>query len=459
MMKTTRTAGEKESKSHIPTPKGRSNVSSVPSAAAVSPGPLAKRCIFFLTLAMFLCLVQGSSSASNQIPGAPQKRPIALVGGTVHTVSGPTIEKGVVLFDKGKIVAVGTDVPIPANAVRVDISGKHVYPGLIEANSDIGLREISSVRGTVDALELGTLNPNLRAETAVNPDSEHIPSTRSNGIALAATFPGGGIISGQAAVIMLDGWTWEQMTLNAPAGMAINWPTTKEGREELEEAFRAARAYRIAKEARNGNTAPFHKTDMRWEAMIPVLRGEVPVWVRTGGARNIEAAVEWADREGVRMTLFGGSDADRVADLLRRKNVPVVVTPVLRRPSRADAGFDDPFTLAEKLRRAGVRFCIAGGEERNLPYHAALAAAYGLPKEEALKSVTLYAAEILGVADRVGSLETGKDATLMVTDGDPLEIVTRVERMYIQGRETDLSDKHKMLYEKYQEKYRRIGGE
>jgi imidazolonepropionase-like amidohydrolase len=410
-------------------------------------------------LALLPGFVQGEASASDQIPGAPQKQPIALVGGTVHPVSGPSIEKGTVLFDKGKIVALGAAVSIPGNTLIVDVSGKHVYPGLIEPNTDLGLREISSVRGTVDNTELGTINPSLRSETAVNPDSEHIPSTRANGIALAATSPGGGIISGMAAVIMLDGWTWEQMTLKAPAGLVVNWSSSKENREALEKTFREARAYRTAKEANTGKNAPALKTDLRWEAMLPVLRGEVPVWVETGGLRNIEAAVEWADREGVNMVLFGGTEADRAADLLRRKNIPVVITSVLRLPSRADDAFDTPFTLADKLRRAGVRFCIAGGEERNLPYHAALAAAYGLPKDDALKAVTQYAAEILGIGDRVGSLDKGKDATLIVTTGDPLEITTQTERMYIQGREVDLSDKHKMLYRKYQEKYRQVKGE
>ncbi len=315
------------------------------------------------------------------------------------------------------------------------------------------------MRGTVDNAELGAVNPSLKSETAVNPDSEHIPSTRSNGIALAATFPGGGLISGQAAIIMLDGWTWERMTLKAPAGMVVNWTSRKEGRDGLEKAFRDARAYRTAREAKGGKDAKPLKTDARWEAMIPVLRGETPVWVQAEGVRNIEAAVEWADREGVKMVLFGGSEADRAAGLLKSKNIPVVITPVMRRPFREDDGFDDPFTFADKLRRAGVRFCIAGGEERNLPYHAALAAAYGLPKEDALKSVTLYAAEILGVGDRAGSLDKGKDATLIVTNGDPLEITTRIERMFIQGREVDLGDKHKMLYEKYQAKYKQMEGE
>lgn len=412
-----------------------------------------------LSVAVFLCLGTGRAAASDQIPGPPQKQPIALVGGTIHPVSGPVIEKGTVLFEKGRITAVGTGIALPAGALTVDVSGKHVYPGLIEADSQLGLREISSVRGTVDASETGSINPNVRAEAAINPDSEHIPSTRSNGIALAAVSPVGGIVSGKAAVIMLDGWTWEDLTLRAPAGLVVNWPEKPERRAELEQAFREARAYRAARESSGSKGLPAHAVDVRWEAMLPVLRGELPVWVRVDGARNIEAAAEWAGREGVKMVLLGGAESPRVAELLKRRDIPVVITPILRLPNRADAPFDEAFTIAAKLHAAGVRFCIGGGEERNLPYHASLAAAYGLPREEALKSVTRYAAEILGVGDRAGTLEPGKDATLIVTDGDPLEVITNVERMYIQGRAVDLSDKHKMLYEKYREKYRQKKGE
>ncbi len=427
-----------------------------------SPYGLRCRWIGVLTgvaVAAAFCFRPGYAGASDQIPGPPQKQPVALVGGTVHPVSGPAIEKGTVLFEKGRITSVGAGVAIPSGTLTVDVTGKHVYPGLIEASSDIGLREISSVRGTVDAAETGSINPNIRAETAINPDSEHIPSTRSNGIALAAVSPGGGIISGQAAVAMLDGWTWEDMTLRAPAGLVINWPERPEGRAELEKAFLDARAYRAAREASGTKGLPVHAVDVRWEAMLPVLRGELPVWVEVNGARHIEAAVEWAEREELNMVVVGGAESPRVADLLKRRDIPVVVTPVLRLPNRADAPFDEAFTIAARLHAAGVRFCIAGGEERNLPYHAALAAAYGLPREEALKAITRYAAEILGVGNRAGTLEPGKDATLIVTSGDPLEVVTRVERMYIQGREVDLSDKHKMLYEKYREKYRQLNGE
>lgn len=405
-------------------------------------------------ITLLFLFVSGLAFASDQIPAPPQKGPIALVGGTIHTVVGPVIERGTILFDKGKIVDVGAGVNVPSNAFKVDISGKHVYPGLIDACSRLGLVEIGAVRGTVDSAELGSINPNVRAETAINPDSERIPVTRSNGIALAAAVPSGGLISGKAAVIMLDGWTWEDMTLKAPSGMVVNWTDKKEEREELEKAFREARAYRTAHEAGNKKDSQFHKADVRWEALLPVLRGELPLWIFANGARSIESAVEWADREKVKIVLVGGNEANRVTDLLKRRDIPVIVTPVLRQPGRAEAGYDEPYALAAQLQRAGVRFCIAGGDERNLPYHAGLAAAYGLPREEALKAVTQYAAEILGIGDRAGTLEKGKDATIIVTSGDPLEPTTIVEKLFIQGKDVDLSDKQKTLYRKYQEKYR-----
>lgn len=415
--------------------------------------------------------------ASDQIPAPPQSKPIALIGGTIHTVSGPDIVNGTILFDKGKIVAIGTDVTVPPDAIRVDVSGKHVYPSMIEANSSLGLAEINAVRPTVDRSETGNINPNVRAEVAINPDSEHFPVTRANGVGLAVSSPTGGIIAGQAALIMLDGWTWEEMTLKAPVGMVISWPRAfggfgffgrvspeeaqrrvKEQLQELEKAFQEAKAYQVAREAESPAGMPKHKFDARWEAMIPVLKGELPVFVEADALEQIIAAVEFCDRWHLKMVLVGGAQSYMVTDLLKEKNIPVVVTPILRLPSRRDAAFDEPFTLPKKLYEAGVQYCIAGGErmgnERNLPYHAAKAASYGLPKEEALKAITLYPAQILGVADRVGSLEVGKDATLFVADGDPLEIPTQVEKLYIQGRDIDLNNKHKTLYRKYSEKYR-----
>ena len=421
---------------------------------ALSLEAFAKGSLFIISMILF-CSIAGGS---DQIPAAAQKQPIALTGGSIHPVDGAVIEKGTVLFEKGKITALGADIRIPSDAIKVDISGKHVYPGLIDVNSQLGLVEINSVRGTLDIQEKGNINPDVRAETALNPDSERIPVTRSNGIALACALPSGGVLSGKAALFMLDGWTWESMTLKAPVGMVVSGPNM----DVLEKAFTEARAYKAARDAAGKKETPFHKTDVRWEAMLPVLKGELPVWMWAKSLPEIESAVEWADREKVKLVILGGLESPLAADLLKRKNIPVVVTPILSLPRGRDDDYDEPFTVPAKLFREGVKFCISGssseGNDRNLPYHAAMASAYGLPKEEALKSVTQYAAEILSAADRVGTLAKGKDATLIVASGDPLEITTQIEKMYIQGREIDLNNKQKTLYRKYQEKYRQLSG-
>ena len=411
-------------------------------------------------------------------PAARQEHPIALVGGTVHTVSGAVIPGGTVLFDRGKITAVGTAPSLPAGTERIDVSGKEVYPGLFDPYSRIGLTEIDQVRATLDLQEVGNIAPNVRAQVAVNPESELIPVTRSGGVLVALTAPQAGLIGGTSAVLMLDGWTWEDMTLAAPVALHISWPTmtldhtpslpdsvhqkqlearTKALRD-LREAFDEARAYRTAR--RSGTSlAPKHPNDQRWEAMIPVLDGKLPVIVEADEIQQIEAAVGFAAQEKVRLILYGGYDAPKCAELLKRYDVPVIVSDTHRLPLRRGDPYDDPFTLPERLRQAGIRFCIANGagawNERNLPYGAATAVAYGLPADEGLKAVTLYPAQILGVADRVGSIGVGKDATLIVTDGDPLDTNSHVERAFIQGRQIDLNDRQKTLYEKYKEKYRR----
>lgn len=417
-------------------------------------------------------------NASDQIPAPPQDHPIALVGATIHTVSGPILPTGTVLFDGGKIIALGGRLDLPSGTEEIDIRGKHVYPGLIAAHSIIGLVEIEQIRSTRDAVEVGEIKPNVRAEVAFNPDSEILPVTRANGITLALSVPGGGAISGTSALMMLDGWTWEAMTLKAPVGLHVRWPrmhvrqspfasSPEEQQKRWEKqieliraAFTEARSYLKAKEAEGLSGVPYHDSDLRWDAMIPVLKGEIPVMLHANDIRQIQAAVDWATEEGVKVVLVGGRDAWQVTDLLKEKDIAVIIDGVHTIPARRWEGYDTPFTNALKLYQAGVRFCISDGggaaNERNLPYHAATAAAYGLPKEEALKAVTLYPAQILGVADRVGSIEVGKDATLIVTDGDPLEITTHVEREFIQGRDIDLSSHHTQLYGKYQAKYQQL---
>lgn len=435
---------------------------------------------FILTYALIFVFTL-NLIASDIIPGKPQNKPIALVGGTIHTITQGTIENGVVLFDKGKIIAVGKNVNIPKDAEIINISGKHVYPGLINAFTTVGLIEIGAVRATRDVTEVGLINPNVRAEVAFNPDSEHPPVTRANGITTVLVVPTGELIAGQSALMMLDGWTWEEMTLKAPVGLHIYWPRmippstvrfSRQSPEELKketerrlqlirETFQKARAYKKAKESEAQKGIPYHETDLKYEAMIPVLEGKVPVFVHANSSKEILSAIEWAESEKVKIVIVGGSDAWKVADVLKNKNIPVILTNIHRLPSTRDSEYDEPFTVAYNLYKAGVKFCI-GGEggyynERNLPYQAATCAAFGLPKDEALKAITIYPAEILGVADKVGSIEPGKDATLIVTTGDPLEIPTQVVYEFIQGRKVDLTNRQTKLYEKYLEKYRRLG--
>jgi imidazolonepropionase-like amidohydrolase len=270
------------------------------------------------------------------------------------------------------------------------------------------------------------------------------------------------------------------MTLKAPTSMHIHWPNMTpvdawwieqskteqlKHRDErlvtLRRTFQDARAYWTAKRAGGEGRGPAVSHDARWEAMIPVLNGELPVIVDADRAEQIQAAVAFAVEQQIKLIILGGYDAPYCADLLKQHGVPVIVSAVYRLPLRRSDPYDTPFTVAARLRTAGVKYCIAGGNRfstancRNLPYHAATAAAFGLPRDEALRAITLYPAQILGVADRVGSLEAGKDATLFIADGDILETPTQVEMAFIQGRQVDLSDRHKRLWKKYQEKYRR----
>jgi len=403
---------------------------------------------------------------SPEIPGAAQEGPIALVGGTIHPVSSPPLEGGTLVFDPG--------------AKRIDLRARHVYPGLINAHSNLGLVEIGAVRATRDYSETGKINPNAKAEVAVNPDSELIPVTRSGGVLLSLTAPSGGLISGTSALVQLDGWTWEDMTLKAPVAMHVQWPRMspaadwKEGeskkkeedekkqRDEalalLEHTFADARAYQKARAAPEGR-AGAHPFDIRWEAMLPVLEGKLPLVVAADEVQQIQAAVAFAERQKVGLILYGGYDAPHCAALLKKHGVPVIVSTTHRLPRRRSDPYDAAYTLPERLRALGIEFSIAAGSTsnaRNLPYEAAMAAGYGLAREEALKAITLYPARILGVDDRVGSLEVGKDATLIITDGDPLETPTHVEAAFIQGRRVDLDNRHKRLWRKYQEKYRRL---
>lgn len=419
------------------------------------------------------CSLTAAARANPEVPGAPQQKPIAIVGATIHPVSGPAIEGGTIVFDKGKITAVGKDVMPPPDAEIIRLEGKHLYPGLFDAGTNLGLVEINSVRATLDVQETGQINPSVRAIVAVNPDSEIIPVTRANGVLLAQTVPQGGLISGKSAVIQLDGWTWEDLAVSRESGMYVEWPRVlrrasrfedappqpniDENFKRLRKAFEDARAYAAARKADEN-----YPLDARWEAMQPVLEGKLPLIARADDASSIQSAVAFAQEHKLKLIIHGGYDAPLVAAHLKQHDIPVIVAGVYRLPQRRGDDYDAAYTLPERLRAAGIRYCISSAGRfgasnvRNLPYHAATAAAYGLPADEALKSITLYPAQILGVADRVGSLEAGKDATLFVASGDILETPTQVEAAYIQGRKVELDDRHKRLYRKYSEKYERL---
>ena len=434
-------------------------------------------------LSLSLCLLgvalpaNGWLSAHDIIPGAKQSKPIVISNATVHTISGEVIKSGTLILKEGKIAEIGTNLTIPSEATRIDADGKHVYPGLIDPLSNIGLTEIDSVRATIDSRETGNINPNVRAAAAFNPDSELIPVARANGILLATSAPDGGLISGRSALMMLDGWTWEDMTLKADVGMHVNWPRSGGafgGREggpgpggpggrgegsgeelkQLSETLDQAERYRSALQSSNPP-----KFDARLAALIPVIEGKMPVIVAANRAAQIRSAVAYAKHRQLKLVIYGGYEAMDCQELLVAEKVPVIVAGVYRLPTRRDLPYDDAYTLPARLHKAGIPFCIAtagrfgGSTLRNLPYHAGTAVAYGLDPAVAIRSITLSTAEILGAADRVGSLAPGLDATLFLADGDILETPTQVTHAFIQGRAVDLNSRHTQLYKKYSAKY------
>ncbi len=432
------------------------------------------RAALILAAAVAGTLSAAAGSAQVRMTVPPQSEPIALTGATIHTVTAGVIENGTILFENGVITAVGADIEVPDGARVVDVSGKHIYPGLIDAYSTVGISEIGAVDVSSDVNELGDFNPNVRAAVAVNAESRHIGTTRTAGVLVTLTTPGGGLISGMSSAMNLEGWSWEEMSLESAAALNVNWPnpnprrfrgfrgfgpqgpqedppTYEERVQELKDFFAEARAYRDAAAA--GEEL---RSDSRYAAMIPALDGDIPVVVSADGAAQINDAITWAEEEGVRIVIRGGGDAIHVADRLAANDIPVILTSTMAAPGRAYEGYDGAYTMPARLHEAGVRFAISGGSgalySNRLPWEAGVAVAFGLPKEEALKAVTINAAEFMGIADRVGSLEPGKQATLLITTGTPLDMTSEIEQAYIQGRELDMMDIQKWFFDKYMTK-------
>jgi imidazolonepropionase-like amidohydrolase len=396
-------------------------------------------------------------------------------GVTVHPVSGPEVPNTSLLVRDGKIAEIGSKAAASKGVKAIDGKGLHVYPGMIDSGTDVGMAEVGAVRETHDTTELGEFKPQLRAGIAVNPSSEHIAVTRANGITSFIALPEGGTIAGQASLMHTDGWTWEEMQVRMGAGMHLIFPSlgpsggrggggfggfgprvpfvearrTYDRRlRELNEYLESARRYQKAKAA----GGPGFKTDLHLEAMLPVLERKMPLVVTAMRDRAIKDAVAFADKEKVRIVLAGVRKPGETVAELKKRDIPVILGPTLALPLEEDDPYDEPFALAGELYKAGVKIAFASFSSefsRNLPYQAANAVGFGLPEQEALKAVTLNPAQIWGVADEIGSIEVGKWADLMVTDGDPLQGSTNVKHVFIKGKEVDLESKHTKLYKKY----------
>jgi imidazolonepropionase-like amidohydrolase len=400
---------------------------------------------------------------------------VLLRGATVHTVSGETLSPGDVLMQDGKIAAVGKSLP-SADAQVIELAGQQLYPGLIALDTALGLIEIDQVRATDDTSEVGDYSPDVQSWIAVNPDSELLPVARGGGITYFEPVPRGGLVSGQSALVRLDGWTTEQMTLKKALALQLVWPpqqldtTPKEKLadpskwksldeqdqerrkklRELAEFFDEARAYAKAKDAATNGAPPPEKIPA-WEAMLPHVHGELPLTVHADELRQIKSAVAWAVTNHFHIILAGGRDAWLAAELLATNHIPVIYEHAQAMPARDTDSYAAQFRAPEILRAAGVSVAFGGGSTlvKNLPYAAAQAVAFGLPADAAVKGLTLNPAQIAGVADRLGSIEVGKEATLIVTDGDLLDIRSHVNRMWIAGHPVKLDSRHTRLYDKY----------
>jgi imidazolonepropionase-like amidohydrolase len=420
------------------------------------------------------------------LPALAQPAPgvYAIQGAKVYTLAGPPIEGGTVIIRNGKISAVGAHLEIPADAQVIDAKGLEVYPGLFDPVTQLGLTEIGQVVATVDVNELGDFNPELVAATAVNPSSAHIAVTRASGITHVVAAPGapgfelsgGGIVTGQASAFNLAGWTMEEMQIQRSVAMVINWPSIQtrsfdfasfsykekpyaDAKKEYDKSINDLsdwldRARHYAQAKVKGSPALYER-DLKLEAMIPVVEGNLPVLVIAGKSRDIRNAIDFCAKQNLKMILADGSEAWKVKDLLKEKKIPVILGPTEQLPEEEDDPYDKPMSQPAELNAAGIPIAFSSfgtSFSRRLSQYAGTAVAYGLPHDEALKAVTVNAAQMLGLGDRFGTLEPGKIADLIVTTGDPLEIRTQVRYLFINGQLTSTANRHRDLYEQYRKR-------
>jgi len=422
----------------------------------------------FLAISGFSAVAQ-----ENMHPSPAQSKTIVISGGTIHVGNGSIIENGTVVIEKGKIKSVSaTAVSVTGDVERIDATGKHVYPGLIAPNSSLGLVEFASTKSTIDVEELGEMNPNIRSIVAYNTDSKIINTVRSNGVLLAQITPQGGMIPGSSSVVQLDAWNWQDAAyamdngihfkmpalINRPAAFqrrGANADPVAAGLARLEEArsfFKEAKAY-LNEKTHTG-------TNLKFEATRGLFDGSKPFFVHCDLVKEMLAAINFAKEFNFKLVLVGATDSWMIADILKENNVSVILGEIHSLPASEDDAVDQPYKTPGMLQKAGVLFSMGfeGGDgnwrQRDLPFHAGTMAAYGVTKEEALSAITLNAAKILGIADRTGSIEAGKDANIVISTGDILDMRSSVlTNAFIQGRALNLDNKHSQLFERYKYKY------
>lgn len=429
-----------------------------------------------MRLLLFPLFFAGALAAQPPVPAPPQDGAILILGATAHIGNGTVIPNSAIAFEGGKLTIVADATTIRLDRSKFariyDAAGKHVYPGFIAPDATVGLGEIGAVRATQDVNEVGALNPQQRAIVAYNTDSDIPPTIRSNGVLMAQITPGGGLLSGFSSVVQFDAWNWEDAVIRTDVGLHLNWPNrrargfgpeppnTEAQNDAYERDVQALRTFFSEAKAYLAKKEPVPQ-NLKFEAMRGIFDQKQTLFVHTHHARTIQEAVLFAESFGLRPVLVGGNDAWMVADFLRTHQVPVILSPTHRVPSREDEDVAQPFKMAAVLHQAGVPIAFSGEvsrntDHRNLPFQAGQAVGFGLPYEAAVSALTLNTARMLGIDATAGSLETGKDATLFISEGDALDMRTcQVTAAFIQGRTIDLDNKHKQLARKFGEKYQR----
>jgi len=433
-----------------------------------------KKLVYTLTA---LIAMSGFTKAQESVyPSQENKGLLFITNGTVHVGNGTVLENATIKINDGKIVEVGTNIAIPSNDAQViNAKGKQVYPGLILSSSDVGLKEISNgVRASNDYQEIGEYNSDVRSITAYNTDSRVINVLRSNGILLASVNPEGGIITGSSSVVQFDAWNWEDAVYKMDAGIHLNMPSfvVRFGRrggvtaagagaldptkialdkvEEIKKFFREAKAY-------NQETAHTN-TNLKLESTKGLFEKKQKLYIHADQVKQMLVAIDFVKEFNFDVVIVGGSESFQIAEILKSANIAVILSEEHALPATEDDDIDQPYKTPAVLQKAGVLFSLNDNSDntryRNVSYNAGTAATYGLTKEEALSAITLNAAKILGVDDKTGSIEIGKDANIIITAGDILDMKSStVEQAFIQGRKISLENKQTQLYERYKYKY------